>query len=79
MRQVIADSLQKLFNILAALSLSLSSVVGQKASLPNLLLSLFTGVPSLSAAFHALSKPALLPVFTRPHHVPEDMVVECQL
>jgi hypothetical protein len=51
------------------LSLSLSSVVGQNASLPNLLLNLFTGGPSLSTALYALSKPTLPPVFTRSHSV----------
>nr|POE79630.1 hypothetical protein CFP56_07695 [Quercus suber] len=66
--------LQKLFKILAALSLSLSRVVGQKASLPNLLLSLFTGVPILSAAFHTLSKPAFEPDFVRSQKVCDDIV-----
>lgn len=63
------DLLQKLFNILAALSLSLSIVVGQNASLPSLLLSLFTGAPSKSSVCQALSKPFLLPVFSEGHHV----------
>jgi hypothetical protein len=54
-------SLQKLLKILAALSLSLSKVVGQKASLPILFDSLFTGAPSLSAHPQTLSKPFLLP------------------
>jgi hypothetical protein len=55
--------LQKLLKILAALSLSLSKVVGQNASLPILLDSLLTGAPSLSAHPHTLSKPFLLPDF----------------
>ena len=52
--------LQKLLRMRAALSLSLSSVVGQKASLPSLLDSRFTGAPSLSTNPYILSKPALL-------------------
>jgi hypothetical protein len=53
--------LQKLLKILAALSLSLSKVVGQNASLPILFDSLLTGAPSLSAQPQTLSKPFLLP------------------
>jgi hypothetical protein len=56
-------SLQKLLRILAALSLSLSKVVGQNASLPILFVSLLTGAPSLSAHPQTLSKPFLLPDF----------------
>jgi hypothetical protein len=41
--------LQKVLRILAALSLSLSRVVGQKASLPILFENLLIGAPSLSA------------------------------
>jgi len=55
------DLLQKLLKILAALSLSLSKVVGQNASLPILFDSLLTGAPSLSAHPQTLSKPFLLP------------------
>lgn len=51
--------MQKLFSMRAALSLSLSSVVGQKASLPSLLDSRLTGAPILSRAAQTLSKPAL--------------------
>ena len=40
--------LQKLLRMRAALSLSMSRVVGQKASEPSLFESLFTGAPSLS-------------------------------
>lgn len=40
--------LQKLFKILAALSLSMSRVVGQKASEPSLFERRLTGGPSLS-------------------------------
>jgi len=58
------------------MSLSLSNVVGQKASLPNLLVSLFTGAPTLSTAFHAWSKPFFEPVRTRSHHVDCDMMRE---
>lgn len=61
----------------AALSLSLSSVVGQNASLPSLLLSRLTGAPSLSAAFHALSKPLFDPVLTFSHSVGCDMGAIC--
>lgn len=53
-------SLQNDLKILAALSLSLSRVVGQKASLPIRFDSLFTGAPSLSAHPHTLSNPLLL-------------------
>ena len=53
---------QKVLRILAALSLSLSRVVGQKASLPILFVILLTGAPSLSAQPQTLSKPFLLPV-----------------
>ncbi len=53
----------------AALSHSLSIDVGQKASLPSLLLNLFTGAPSLSKAFQLASKPFLLPDLTRPQSV----------
>jgi hypothetical protein len=52
--------LQNDLKILAALSLSLSSVVGQKASLPMRFESLLTGAPSLSAHPQTLSKPFLL-------------------
>lgn len=55
------DLLQKLRNILAALSLSLSSVVGQNASEPNLLVSLFTGAPNLSTSANVLSNATLPP------------------
>lgn len=41
-------ALQKLLRILAALSDSMSSVVGQKASEPTLLDRRLTGAPSLS-------------------------------
>jgi len=54
--------LQKLRRMRAALSLSLSSVVGQNDSEPSLLDNLFTGVPILSANPQSLSKPALPPV-----------------
>jgi hypothetical protein len=54
--------LQNDLKILAALSLSLSSVVGQNASLPMRLESRFTGAPSLSAQPQTLSKPFLLVV-----------------
>lgn len=57
------DLLQKLFRMRAALSLSLSSVVGQKASEPSLLERRLTGAPSLSTHPYSLSKPALPPVF----------------
>ncbi|KAJ8603678.1 hypothetical protein MRB53_042059 [Persea americana] len=59
----------------AAFSLSLSRVVGQKASLPILLVHLLTGAPSLSIAVKALSKPDLLPDFMRSHRVWEDAMV----
>lgn len=55
-------ALQNDLNILAALSLSLSNVVGQNASLPMRLESRFTGAPSLSAQPQTLSKPFLLVV-----------------
>ena len=55
-----SNLLQKLLRMRAALSLSLSSVVGQKASLPSLLDNRFTGAPSLSTNPYILSKPALL-------------------
>jgi hypothetical protein len=51
----------------AALSLSLSIDVGQKASPPSLFESLFTGAPSLSTTPYILSKPAFPPVFTFSH------------
>jgi hypothetical protein len=51
----------------AALSLSLSSVVGQNASAPTLLDNLFTGAPSLSTHPYTLSKPALPPVLAFAH------------
>lgn len=60
-------SLQKLRRMRAALSLSLSSVVGQKASEPSLFDSLLTGAPSLSAHPHSLSKPDLLVCLVRCH------------
>ena len=65
----LGDILQKLRKMRAALSLSLSKVVGQKASEPSLLLSLFTGAPSLSTRFQALSKPTLPPPLTRDHQL----------
>lgn len=61
--------LQKLRNIRAALSLSLSNVVGQKASDPSLLLKLLTGAPSLSTTAYSFSKPNLLPDFVFSHKV----------
>lgn len=51
----------------AALSLSLSSVVGQKASEPSLLDRRLTGGPNLSTQPYTLSKPALLLVFVFAH------------
>lgn len=60
------NSLQKDLKILAALSLSLSSVVGQNASLPMRFVSLFTGAPSLSAQAQTLSNPFLLWVLVVP-------------
>lgn len=65
----VVDVLQKLRKMRAALSLSLSRVVGQKASEPSLLLSLFTGAPSLSTSVQALSKPTLPPPLTRDHQL----------
>lgn len=61
------DSLQKDLSILAALSLSLSRVVGQNASLPMRLLKRLMGAPSLSAHVQTLSKPFLLCVFVVSH------------
>jgi hypothetical protein len=61
--------LQKLRKMRAALSLSFSRVVGQKASEPSLLLSLLTGGPNLSTRFHALSKPTLPPPLIRDHQL----------
>jgi hypothetical protein len=63
----VSYALQKLLNILAALSLSLSNVVGQNASLPILFVSLLTGAPSLSAQPQTLSKPFLLPDLVLSH------------
>lgn len=51
----------------AALSLSLSRVVGQKASLPMRLEKRLTGAPSLSAQPQTLSNPCLLFVFVVSH------------
>ena len=68
------DSLQKLLNILAALSLSLSSVVGQNASDPSLFDNLFTGAPSASSDCHILSNPALLFSFVFSQIVLSDMI-----
>ena len=65
----LAALLQKLRRIRAALSLSLSKVVGQKASEPNLFDSLLTGAPSLSAQPQSLSKPVLLVVLVFSHVV----------
>lgn len=64
--------LQNDLRILAALSLSISSVVGQKASLPIRFDSLFTGAPSLSAHPQTLSKPFLLCVLVVPQVVSQD-------
>jgi hypothetical protein len=50
----------------AALSLSMSRVVGQKASEPSLFESLLIGAPSLSTHPYILSKPALPPVLVLP-------------
>jgi hypothetical protein len=58
---------QKDLNILAALSLSLSSVVGQNASLPMRFDSRLMGAPSLSAHPHTLSNPFLLWVLVVAH------------
>lgn len=61
------DVLQKLFKMRAALSLSMSSVVGQKASEPNLFDILLMGAPSLSTHPYILSKPIFPPVLVLLH------------
>lgn len=55
--------LQKLLRMRAALSDSMSSVVGQNASEPTLLERRLTGAPSLSTQLYTLSNPALDCVF----------------
>lgn len=67
--------LQKLRNMRAALSDSLSNVVGQNASDPSLFDSLFTGAPNLSANTQSLSKPAFPPVFVFCHIVWPDAIL----
>ena len=68
-RRASANSLQKLLRMRAALSLSLSSVVGQKASDPSLFERRLTGGPNLSTQPYTLSKPALLLVFVFAHNM----------
>lgn len=58
---MVTSLLQKDFNILADLSLSGPSCVGQKASEPILFVSLFTGAPSFSKRAHPLSNAAFEP------------------
>src|SRR4051812_12173151 len=66
-------------SILAALSLSLSSVVGQKASLPMRFDKRLIGAPSLSAHPHTLSKPFLLVVLVWSHDGSFDLTFSISL